>query len=142
MLDQPAGGYSLDLSVSDCRTVAQCLMLLTEEPGTNLQNCWYNGNLFAVSERWLQEVPHNGVFACEFVTKKGQASPFIRLDLARRLLLPGARRWEAIPPELLVPDQSCEEADTEPEVPEVELNVDGSLCHRGYLANLAVVYTM
>jgi hypothetical protein len=84
-----------------------------DEPGTNITKATFNGNRVDIGDSWRAEVPTVGVFACEYVTKQHQASLFLRLGLARRLLMPGSGRWAAIPEELRVPGEHIEEADTE-----------------------------
>eukprot|EP01047_Picozoa_sp_COSAG01_P009534 COSAG01_NODE_392_length_17668_cov_5.382264_19_plen_168_part_00 len=78
-----------------------------------LPQATFNGNRVDIGDSWRAEVPTVGVFACEYVTKQHQASLFLRLGLARRLLMPGSGRWAAIPEELRVPGEHIEEADTE-----------------------------
>lgn len=116
---RPEGWYHLEMKEKDCQKVAQCLVQLsTEEPGDNMKNEIYNGNHIEIGTHWLTAVPdigtlspplacspccadasvpalRAGVFEVEYVTTPRSASLLTRLELARRLLMPGhgAGRW-------------------------------------------------
>lgn len=94
---RPEGDYALDLRSADARVVAQQLVLLSSEPGENLDKTSYNGMPFDVGAKWMVSVPDVGMFCITFVTPPGCASLRLRLALARRTLMPGHGRWRAIP---------------------------------------------
>ena len=97
---QPEGYYQLDLRSRDCRTVAKCIMELTAEHGEHLFNQHFNDERFAANQTtWRAEVPHLGMFETEVKTPAKSANPYIRLDLGRRLLMPGHGhgRYKAVP---------------------------------------------
>ena len=179
---RPEGWYHLEMKEKDCQKVAQCLVQLsTEEPGDNMKNEIYNGNHIEIGTHWLTAVPdigtlspalaasralvvltrrprlcRAGVFEVEYVTTPRSASLLTRLELARRLLMPGhgAGRWfapqpsralgvtlpglthawgrAAIPEEHRDPDFDPEEADGPEEEP-VDLMPDGLLAERGWM---------
>ena len=39
-------------------------------------------------------------------------------------------------------DEDCEEADTEPRIPLVEMNADNSFCAKGWLDKLELMYAL
>jgi hypothetical protein len=94
---RPEGEYALDLRVPDQRQVAQLLVVLSTEPGENMQYETYNGMPFEVGAKWLSAVPEVGFFCCEYVTPRGCASVTLRASISQRLLMPGRGRWKCIP---------------------------------------------
>jgi hypothetical protein len=131
---KPEGYYRLDLRSRDSRRAADCIMELTRERGENMFNQHFNDERFHASQSWLTEVPHLGLFEVELKTPKHTANPFLRLDLGRRLLMPGhgRGRWKAIPEEDRERDESVEEADGENDE-ETELLPDGNLAPKGWM---------
>lgn len=130
---RPEGFYRLDLRSCDCRRTAACIMALTQERGEQLANQHYNDERFHAGQSWLTDIPHLGVFETEFVTPKHSANLFVRLDLARRLLMPGhgRGRWKAVREELRESTGDPQEADGEAEEP-MELLPDGNLAPHGW----------
>ena len=126
---QPEGKYKLNLRIEDERATAALLIKLSEEPGKNMEEEVYNGNKINHGEQWLEEVPNVGTYECTYVTPKEKASLFIRLRLARQLLMPGPGRWRAINKELIAPGENPDEADGPP-LPDCELGMDGDLYPR------------
>jgi hypothetical protein len=131
---KPEGFYRLDLRSRDCRRVAECMMALTRERGEQFLDQHFNKERFHAGQSWLTEVPHLGIFETEFTTPKHSANLFIRLDLARRLLMPGhgRGRWHAVLEELRERDEDAEEADGEADEP-MELLPDGNLAPQGWM---------
>ena len=82
------------LGVHDERSVAECIIILSAEPGDNTLNETYNGLPFEVENRWTDEVPRVGVFCTTYRTRKNGGSLALRLPLARALLMPGKGRWK------------------------------------------------
>ena len=106
----------------DQRRVAECLIVLSAEPGDNTVNETYNGNPVEVESRWDAGVPHQGMFCTTYNTRRGGASLSIlplplscslplslscltlcfspgaslalRLPLCRALLAPGRGRYK------------------------------------------------
>ena len=109
-------------------------MSLTQERGEQLLNQRYNNERFHAGQSWLTDVPHLGVFETEFVTPEHSANLYVRLDLARRLLMPGhgRGRWHAVPENLRERDQDPEEADGDAEET-MELLPDGNLAPQGWI---------
>ena len=60
----------------DQRRVAECLIVLSAEPGDNTVNETYNGNPVEVESRWDAGIPHQGMFCTTYNTRRGGASPF------------------------------------------------------------------
>ena len=83
-----------NLGVHDERRVAECIIILSAEPGDNTLNETYNGLPFEVENRWGDEVPRVGVFCTTYRTRKNGGSLALRLPLARALLMPGRGRWK------------------------------------------------
>ena len=131
---KPEGFYRLDLRSRDCRRTAECIMALKGERGEQLFEQRYNNERFHAGESWLTEVPHLGIFETDFRTPKHSANLFVRLDLARRLLMPGhgRGRWKAVPEELREPSGDPEEADGSAEEV-MELLPDGNLAPHGWM---------
>ena len=132
---RPEGYYQLDLRSRDCRTVAKCLMELTEEKGKRIFNQYYNEERFQLNEEvWRAEVPHIGKFEAEVKTKPKTANPFLRLGLGRRLLMPGHghKRYKAVKEDLWEESVDLVEADGE-KGDEVELLPDGNLDAKGWM---------
>ena len=65
---RPEGEYALNLRCNDEREVAQLLVVLSTEPGENMQYESYNGMPFEVGAKWLTAVPDVGMFCCEYAT--------------------------------------------------------------------------
>ena len=102
--------------------LAECLIVLSAEPGDNTVNETYNGNPVEVESRWDAGVPHQGMFCTTYNTRRGGASLSIlplplscslplslscltlcfspgaslalRLPLCRALLAPGRGRYK------------------------------------------------
>ena len=134
---RPDGEYALDLRAADQRLVAQLLVILSSEPGENLQYETYNGYPFQVGKKWETEVPDLGIFCCTYITPTGCASLALRCTLANRLLLLGRGRWRCMPDHHICeadrpgPDGVTEwERSNVTAADEICLDVDGSLCER------------
>ena len=127
---RPEREYALDLRQSDCRMVAQCLVVISAERGENLMYTSYNGLPFEVGAKWIDAVPDLGMFCGQFVTPNGCALMSIRLAIARRLLMPGFGRWRAVPPELRSADEDWRTQDASIGLEHCFIDSDGSLVER------------
>jgi Ran GTPase-activating protein (RanGAP) involved in mRNA processing and transport len=78
----------------DQRRVAECLIVLSAEPGDNTVNETYNGMYFEVENRWEDGVPHVGMFCTTYTTRRHGGALMLRLPLCRALLAPGAGRYK------------------------------------------------
>lgn len=126
----PEREYALDLRQHDCKLVAQCLVVLSAEPGENLKYTSYNGLPFDVGAKWLDEVPDLGMFCGEFVTPPACALMSLRLAMARRLLMPGFGRWRAVPFRLRNPDEDWRAQEASIGLEHCVIDADGSLIER------------
>ena len=109
-----------------CQTRTQ-LVVLSSEPGDNLENTSYNGLPFDVGAKWLVAVPELGIFCAKFVTPPGCASLTLRLGLARRTLMPGHGRWKAIPKQYRDPDEDPYECEASLGMECMMIGADGGL---------------
>ena len=83
----------------DARRVAECIIVLSAEPGDNTVNETYNGNPFEVENHWTDGVPHQGMFCTTYKTRKHGGALMLRLPLCRALLAPGKGRYlQAVTP--------------------------------------------
>ena len=127
---RPEREYALDLRQSDCRVVAQCLVVIATERGENLLYTTYNGLPFDVGQKWIDAVPELGMFCGQFVSPNGCALMSIRLAIARRLLMPGFGRWRAVPLELRSADEDWRRQDASIGLEHCVIDADGLLVER------------
>lgn len=105
----PDGTYEVDLSHHDERLLLQCLIQISLEdpPGhTSLQHQTYNGMEFTLPSEWLTEIPHHGVYTCEFVSPEDAAAAAAAADIAtgdvassaaRRMIVEEVLGWNTAP---------------------------------------------
>ena len=126
----PEREYALDLRDLDARKVAQSLVILSAEPGENLQYTTYNGLPFEVGALWIDAVPVVGFFCGYFHTPPGCAVLALRLGLARRLLMPGHGRWKVIPKAHRNPNEDPFSAEASIGLEHMVIDADGSLIEK------------
>jgi hypothetical protein len=122
-----------NLGVHDERRVAECIIILSSEPGDNTLNETYNGLPFEVENRWSEGVPRIGVFCTTYRTRKRGGSLALRLPLARALLMPGKGRYKSEKgKDLFDPDENPEEFDQQVQDWENEwaIDADGSFVRK------------
>ena len=127
---RPEREYALDLRLHDCRMVAQCLVILSAEPGENLLYTSYNGLPFDVGAKWIDAVPELGMFCGEFTTPEHCALMSLRLSLARMILMPGFGRWRAVPLVLRDPQEDCHACEASIGYDRCVIDADGSLIEK------------
>lgn len=113
--------------------MAECIIILSAEPGDNTENETYNGLPFEVENRWTDGVPRTGIFCTTYRTRKHGGSLALRLPLARALLMPGKGRYKGEKgKDLFDPDENPDEFDEQVQDWEKDwaIDADGSFLRK------------